>query len=89
MVDSKSFNRRKLTDLVRKVNEVLTDIKTINITETNNVINAISTFVANLRSRSNKQKEREELWWMRRIHQSTDEIKNYIKILEQNKEMRK
>lgn len=89
MVDSKSFNRRKLTDLVRKVNEVLTDIKTINITETNNVINAISTFVANLRSRSNKQKEREELWWMRRIHQSTDEIKNYIKILERNKEMRK
>ena len=80
---------RKLTDLVRKVNEVLTDIKTINITETNNVINAISTFVANLRSRSNKQKEREELWWMRRIHQSTDEIKNYIKILERNKEMRK
>ena len=45
MVDSKSFNRRKLTDLVRKVNEVLTDIKTINITETNNVINAISIFV--------------------------------------------
>ena len=89
MVDSKSFNRRKLTDLVRKVNEVLTDVKTINITETNNVINAISTFVANLRSRSNKQKEREELWWMRRIHQSTDEIKNYIKILERNKEMRK
>ena len=89
MVDSKSFNRRKLTDLVRKVNEVLTDIKTINITETNNVINAISTFVANLRSRSNKQKEREELWWMRRIHQSTDEIKNCIKILERNKEMRK
>ena len=89
MVDSKSFNRRKLTDLVRKVNEVLTDIKTINITETNNVINAISTFVANLRSRSNKQKEREELWWMRKIHQSTDEIKNYIKILERNKEMRK
>ena len=89
MVDSKSFNRRKLTDLVRKVNEVLTDIKTINITGTNNVINAISTFVANLRSRSNKQKEREELWWMRRIHQSTDEIKNYIKILERNKEMRK
>ena len=89
MVDSKSFNRRKLTDLVRKVNEVLTDIKTINITETNNVINAISTFVANLRSRSNKQKEREELWWMRRIHQSTDKIKNYIKILERNKEMRK
>ena len=89
MVDSKSFNRRKLTDLVRKVNEVLTDIKTINITETNNVINAISTFVENLRSRSNKQKEREELWWMRRIHQSTDEIKNYIKILERNKEMRK
>lgn len=88
-MDSKSFNRRKLTDLVRKVNEVLTDIKTINITETNNVINAISTFVANLRSRSNKQKEREELWWMRRIHQSTDEIKNYIKILERNKEMRK
>lgn len=72
MVDSKSFNRRKLTDLVRKVNEVLTDIKTISITGTNNVIHSISTFAAKilgLRSRGNKQKEREAMWWMSRIHQ--------------------
>lgn len=39
-------NWRKLGDLVRKINEVLTDINTINILETNNIFNANITFVA-------------------------------------------
>ena len=44
-LDSLKVNRRMLQDLFGKENEVLIDIKTINIRETNNIINATTTFV--------------------------------------------
>lgn len=60
----KTVNRRKLEYLVGEENEVLNDAKIINITETNDIINATTTFVVmklSLRSSDNKQKERKKL----------------------------
>ena len=60
----KTVNRRKLEYPVGDENEVLNDAKIINITETNDIINAITTFVvmkSSLRSGDNKQKKRKKL----------------------------
>ena len=49
----------QLADVVGKVNDVLSDMKTINITETSNINNATTTFIAKklgLRSCANRQK---------------------------------
>ena len=60
----KTVNRRKLEYLDGEENEILNDAKIINITETNDIINATTTFVVmklSLRSGDNKQKERKKL----------------------------
>ena len=58
----KKLKRGQLGDLVGKVNDVLSDMKTINITETSNINNATTTFIAKklgLRSCANRQKREE------------------------------
>ncbi|CAI9724908.1 Hypothetical predicted protein [Octopus vulgaris] len=41
----KKVDRKKLNEWVRKINDIIVDIRTGNITDTNNLINAISIFV--------------------------------------------
>lgn len=60
----KKVDRRKLGHLVIKSNDVLTDMKTTSIAETN-IINVTTTFITkklSLRSGGNRQKKRDEPW---------------------------
>ena len=61
----KKVDRRKLGHLVIKSNDVLTDMKTTSIAETNIIINVTTTFITkklSLRSGGNRQKKRDEPW---------------------------
>ena len=84
----KNVSWRKLGDLVRKVNEVLSDIKTINIIETNNIINVATRFVArklDLRSSGNRRRKKKKRTLLEEKNKTIiNEIRKHINILEQN-----
>ena len=84
----KKVDRKKLADITKKVNEVIGDIRTVSITETNDLVYASSVFIARkigLRSTSSEKREPKEPWWKRRIKTSISEIRKHINVFERKK----
>ena len=84
----KKIDRKTLNDTTRKVNRVLKDITTKNITDTNRLIKAASTYIGQtlgLKGKHGKRNNEKEPWWKRRIKTSISEIRKHINILERQK----
>ena len=72
----------------RKVNEVLKDIQTETITDTNKLIHAVSIYIARkvgLRTGKDRRKKKQKPWWKRRIKGSIEELRRHLNILERNR----
>ena len=84
----KHVDRRKLANITARINQIIGDIRTVNITQTNRVINAVSIYVAKkmgLKPFSNRRKEQKEPWWKRRILNSINMLRKHINILERKR----
>ena len=91
-VNFKKANQRQLEEITNKVNKVIDKITTRTITETNNLINAASIYVAKkLGLKQNTEKQSKMPWWQRRIEGDVKIIRKYINMLERIKrgELRK
>ena len=78
----KKVDRGVVRQWTRKVNEVIKDIKTETITDTNRLIHAVSIYIAKVGLRT---------WWKRKIKGSIEELRRHLNILERNRrgELRK
>ena len=88
----KKVDRKRLADLTQQVNEVISDVRTNTITETNNLIFAVSVYVAKklgIRSSSAGKKDTKEPWWKRRMKLSINEIRKHINMFERKKNSEK
>ena len=89
----KKGDRNLPKDRTMKVNAILKEIKSDNITEINRLIKACVIFVASnqrkvgFKKKPKKRKCREP-WWKRRIKQSIQEIQKYINMLDEKKCLR-
>ena len=81
-VDRKAVNR-----VVSEVNEILSDIRTDTISDTNKLIAATAVYVGKKLGIKNTKRgyEMKEPWWKRRIKQSIIEVRKHINILERRK----
>ena len=89
---SKKANQRQLEEITNKVNKVIDKKTTRTITETNNLINAASIYVAKkLGLKQNTEKQSKIPWWQRRIKRDIKRIRKDINMLERIKrgELRK
>ena len=89
---SKKANQRQLEEITNKVNKVIDKKTTRTITETNNLINAASIYVAKkLGLKQNTEKQSKIPWWQRRIERDIKRIRKDINMLERIKrgELRK
>ena len=81
----KRIERKRLKQVAAKINEVVEDIQTDSITETNNLLNAISMYCArqvSLKKPSEKRRKTNEPWWKRRLNSSINEVRKHLNILE-------
>ena len=84
----KKIDRNLIKDWTMKINVILKGNKSENITETGRLIRACAIFVGRKVSLKPKQRRGnpvKELWWKRRIKQSIQELRKYIKILKRKK----
>ena len=84
----KKVDRKRLEDVTKSVNEIVGDIITKSITETNDLIYAASVYIAKrvgLRKATNDKNTPKEPWWRRRIQQSINEIRKHISTLERKR----
>lgn len=64
MVNWENFYKKKLGDLIQRINEAVGDIRTKRITETNSIINATTTLVT--------RKLGKILWWWAKRERRTE-----------------
>ena len=91
-VNFKKANQRQVEEIINRINKVIDKIPTRTITETNNLINAASMYVAKeLGLKQTTQKQSKMPWWQRRIEEDIKRIKKDINLLEREKrgELRK
>ena len=79
----KKVNKCKLSKLTGNVNRVLKYIVTNNISETNDLIRAAETYIANeLGLKDERPRRKKEPWWKRRIEEDINVLKKNISILD-------
>ncbi|XP_044170403.1 uncharacterized protein LOC122954426 [Acropora millepora] len=91
-VNFKKANQRQVEEITNRINKVIDKIPTRTITETNNLINAASMYVAKeLGLKQTTQKQSKMPWWQRRIEGDIKRIRKDINLLEREKrgELRK
>ena len=82
----KKVDRNLLKDWTMKVNAILKEVKSDNITKTSRFIKACVTFVGRkvgLKSNQRSKNAVKEPWWKRRIQQSIQGLWKHINISEQ------
>ena len=86
-VNLKQVDRRALNELVNEIDNVLADIRTDNISDTNKLIRATAVYVAREFGfgERNKAYRMKEPWWKRRIIESISKLHKDINILERKK----
>ena len=83
----KQVNRTILSEWVGKVNKIIGQIRTENLTETNRLIGAVALYVSHkvgLKTGKQKRDIRKEPWWKRRIHDTIKELRRQVNILQRN-----
>ena len=91
-VNFKKANQRQVEEITNRINKVIDKIPTRTTTETNNLINAASMYVAKeLGLKQTTQKQIKMPWWQRRIEGDIKRIRKDINLLEREKrgELRK
>ena len=79
----KNIDQVKLNKITQKVNEVLVCIETKNITETNNLVRAVETYVAKeMGLKEKRKKEKKDPWWKRRIQNDIAKLRKEISIMD-------
>ena len=83
----KKVDRWQLNTITQKVNKVIEHIETRNITETNNLMRAISTFVAEKLGlkKGRRENQHKEPWWKRRIERDINELRKHISIMDRER----
>ena len=74
----KEVDRGEVKQWTWKVNEVMKDIQMETITDTNKLIRAVSVYITRkvgLRTGKDRRRDKQELWWKRRIKGSIEELK--------------
>ena len=86
-ISLKKMDRKAVNRVVSEVNEVLNDIRTDNISDTNKLISATAVYVGKKLGLKNTKRDYEmkEPWWKRRLKQSINEVRKHINILERRK----
>ena len=86
-VNLKKVDRRALNELVNEIDNVLADIRTDNISDTNKLICATAVYVAREFGfgERNKAYRMKEPWWKRRIIESISKLRKDINILERKR----
>ena len=85
----KRVDRNVLAEWTKKVNRVVSDIQTTNITDTNKLINATAIYIGRqigLTVGGCKGKGSKEPRWKRRIKDSIAELRRHVNILERSKQ---
>ena len=85
----KTVDRKVLAECTKKVNRVVSEIQTTNITDTNKLINATAIYRARqvgLKIGGCEGKGSKEPWWKRRIKDSIVELQRHVNILERSKQ---
>ena len=88
-VGFKKVDKKVLADWTKKVNRVVSEIQTTNITDTNKLINATAIYIARqvrLKMGGCERKRNQESPWKRRIKDSIAELRRYVNILERSKQ---
>ena len=81
----KKVDRNLLKDWTMKVNAILKEMKSENITENHRLIRACAIFVGrkvDLKRNQRRENTVNKPWWKRRIQQSIQEFRKHINILE-------
>ena len=83
----KKVDRWQLNAITQKVNKVIEHIESRNITETNNLMRAISTFVAEKLGlkKGRRENQQNEPWWKRRIERDINQIRKHISIMDRER----
>ena len=85
-VNFKKAHQRQVEEITNRINKVIDKIPPRTITETNNLINAASMFVAKeLGLKQTTQKQSKMPWWQRRIEGDIKRIRKDINLLEKEK----
>ena len=85
-VNFKKANQRQVEEVTNRINKVIDKIPTRTITETNNLINAASMYVAKeLGLKQTTQKQSKMPWWQRRIEGDIKRIRKDMNLLEREK----
>ena len=87
-VGFKRVDRKVRAEWTKKVNRVVSEIQTSNITDTNKLINATAIYIARqvgLKMGSCEGKGSKEPRWKRRIKDSIAELRRHVNILERSK----
>ena len=85
----KRVDRNMLTEWTKKVNRVVSEILTSNITDTNKLINATAIYIARqvgIKMSGHEGKGSKEPRWKRRIKDSIAELRRHVNILERSKQ---
>ena len=85
----KRVDRKVLAEWTKKVNRVVSEIQTSNITDTNKLINATAIYIARqvgLKMGGREGKGSKEPRWKRRIKDSIAELRRHVNILERSKQ---
>ena len=85
----KRVDRNALAEWTKKVNRVVSDIQTTNITDINKFINATAIYIGRqigLIVGGCEGKGSKEPWWKRRIKDSIAELRRLVNILERSKQ---
>ncbi len=83
----KKVDRWQLNVITQRVNKLIKHIETKNITETNNLMRAISTFIAEKigLKRGRRENQQKEPWWKRRIQRDINELRKHISIMDRER----
>ena len=85
----KKVNRHNLSNWSSKVNRVLVNIKTYNITDTTKLLCAVAQYVSKkVGLRVMGRNVTKEPWWKRRIQNTTRELRSHVNILQRKKLIR-
>ena len=85
----KRVDRNVLTEWTKKVNRVVSEIQTSNITDTNKLINATAIYIARqvgIKTSGHEGKGSKDPRWKRRIKDSIAELRRHVNILERSKQ---
>ena len=85
----KRVDRNVLTEWTKKVNRVVSEIQTSNVTDTNKLINATAIYIAKqvgIKMSGHEGKGSKEPRWKRRIKDSIAELRRHVNILESSKQ---